>query len=53
VCLRRDPEWRALPPGARIDGPAIVEDRESTAIVPPEARAWVDERRALVIDLIR
>ena len=46
-------EWRALPPGARIDGPAIVEDRESTAIVPPEARAWVDERRALVIDLIR
>jgi N-methylhydantoinase A/oxoprolinase/acetone carboxylase beta subunit len=46
-------EWRALAPGTRIDGPAVIEDRESTAIVPPEARAWVDEHRALVIDLGR
>ena len=37
--------------GAAISGPAIVEDHESTAVVPPGARVEVDELRMLVISL--
>lgn len=40
-----------LPLGAQLDGPAIVEERESTVIVPPEARATVDRQGSLVITL--
>jgi N-methylhydantoinase A len=40
-----------LEPGTAIDGPAIVEERESTLIVPPGARAVVAGDRSLVIDL--
>ena len=29
--------------GARIDGPAIVEQVDSTTVVPPGARAEIDE----------
>jgi 5-oxoprolinase (ATP-hydrolysing)/N-methylhydantoinase A len=32
----------ALEPGDRIDGPAIVEEREATAVVPPGDRLTVD-----------
>jgi N-methylhydantoinase A len=42
---------QALVPGARFDGPAVVEDRESTAIVPPAGRASVDAQGTLAIDL--
>jgi N-methylhydantoinase A len=41
----------ALAPGAAFAGPAVVEDRESTTVVPPGARAAVDEYRSLVLDL--
>ncbi len=41
----------ALAPGARIDGPALVEERESTTIIPPGARAHVDDMLNLVIEL--
>jgi len=41
----------ALAPGWRADGPAVVEERESTAIVPPGARLAVDDALSLVIDL--
>ena len=41
----------ALAPGATLDGPAIVEDRESTTVVPPGARLTVDDLRTLVIGL--
>ncbi|MBI3964022.1 MAG: hydantoinase/oxoprolinase family protein, partial [Chloroflexi bacterium] len=44
---------RALAPGVRLDGPAIVEDRESTTVVPPDAWADVDELNSLVIELGR
>lgn len=37
--------------GAAISGPAIVEDHESTAVVPPGARVEVDDLRMLVISL--
>jgi N-methylhydantoinase A len=38
-----------LPPGARLDGPAIVEERESTIVVGPRGRAEVDAAGNLVI----
>jgi N-methylhydantoinase A/oxoprolinase/acetone carboxylase beta subunit/N-methylhydantoinase B/oxoprolinase/acetone carboxylase alpha subunit len=37
----------ALEPGDRIDGPAIVEEREATTIVPPGDRLTVDEHMNL------
>lgn len=42
-----------LTPGLRLDGPAIVEDRESTTVVPPSTRVDVDDLMHLVIDLTR
>jgi N-methylhydantoinase A len=30
-----------LGPGTRVDGPAIVEERESTVVVPPDAHCFV------------
>jgi len=41
----------ALGPGTTFGGPAIVEERESTAVVGPGARCRVDERRTLVVEL--
>jgi len=41
----------ALAPGARIAGPALVEERESTTVIPPGASAQVDDMLNLVIDL--
>lgn len=40
---------RGLPPGATIDGPVVVEDTESTAVVPPEWSAAVREDGALLL----
>jgi N-methylhydantoinase A len=44
-------ERAQLLPGAAISGPAIIEDHESTAVVPPGARVEVDDLRMLVISL--
>jgi N-methylhydantoinase A len=41
----------ALDPGARITGPAIVEERESTAIIGPDAHGSIDEHLNLIIDI--
>jgi N-methylhydantoinase A len=41
----------ALAPGDRLEGPAVVEERESTTVMGPGARAWVDEALNLRIDL--
>ena len=41
----------ALPVGAGIRGPAIVEEASSTLIVPPRARAHVDRAGNLIVDL--
>ncbi len=41
----------ALGPGTEIVGPAMVEERESTCVIGPGARARVDERLNLVADL--
>ena len=40
-----------LPPGAPFEGPAIVEERESTVVVGEDARAWADEHGFLWMEL--
>ncbi|HEY0835845.1 MAG TPA: hypothetical protein VGE72_18220, partial [Azospirillum sp.] len=40
-----------LVPGARLQGPAIIEERESTVVVPDAAVVTVDGYRNLVVDL--
>jgi N-methylhydantoinase A len=41
----------SLAPDAQLDGPAIVEQMDTTVLVPPGARAWVDSRLNLVIEV--
>jgi N-methylhydantoinase A len=41
----------ALAPGATFAGPALVEERESTCCIGPDARVSVDQFLNLVIDL--
>ncbi len=38
-------------PGASFDGPAIVEERESTVIVGPDCRFRIDEQLNLIVEL--
>jgi len=42
-----------LAPGATIEGPAIVEERESTAVIGPGGRVRVDETLMLRVELPR
>jgi N-methylhydantoinase A len=41
----------ALGPGVVFGGPAIVEERESTAVIGPGARCVVDEGLALIVEV--
>ena len=41
----------ALAPGARIAGPAIIEEREATTIIPPGDSVSVDATGTLAIDI--
>jgi N-methylhydantoinase A/oxoprolinase/acetone carboxylase beta subunit len=41
----------ALTPGTAFEGPALVEERESTVVVPPDASVRCDESLNLIIDL--
>ena len=41
----------ALEPGTTVEGPAVVEERESTCVLGPGDRATVDERLNLVAEL--
>ncbi|NDG50282.1 MAG: hypothetical protein EBY30_14865 [Rhodospirillales bacterium] len=41
----------ALAPGARFEGPALVEERESTCVIGPGAKVSVDAFRNLIIEL--
>ena len=41
----------ALPAGATFDGPAIVEQMDSTVVVPPDWRAEVDDYGNIVLRL--
>jgi N-methylhydantoinase A len=38
-----------LDPGATFEGPAVVEERESTVIVGPESAAEIDDARNLIV----
>ena len=40
-----------LAPGDALDGPAIVEERESTVVLGPDARARIDDALNLIADL--
>ena len=40
-----------LEPGATVNGPAIVEEREATVFVGPDARCAIDEHLNLVMSL--
>ena len=42
-----------LPVGTSMSGPVIVEDIESTTVVPQDAKLTVDEERMLVLELAR
>jgi N-methylhydantoinase A len=39
-----------LLPGSSFSGPAIVEERESTVIILPDARCCIDEQRNLIVE---
>jgi N-methylhydantoinase A len=41
----------ALGPGFEFEGPAIVEERESTAVLGPGARCRVDERSTIIVEM--
>jgi len=41
----------ALRPGDRVEGPALIEERESTLVLPPQARAICDAALNLVVEL--
>ncbi len=40
-----------LRPGDRIDGPAVVEERELTIVIGPDARATIDRFLSVIIDI--
>ena len=40
-----------LRPGATVDGPAIVEERESTLVIGPGGRFRVDERGGILVEV--
>ncbi len=42
-----------LHPGAAFDGPAIVEERESTAVIGPGGHCGVDDHLTLIVELPR
>ena len=41
----------ALASGTEFTGPAIVEERESTAVLGPGARCRVDERSTIIVEI--
>jgi N-methylhydantoinase A len=41
-----------LPPGATFDGPAVIDQLDSTTLVPPGTRATVDEWLNIRIDIL-
>lgn len=44
-------ERRALLPGVKLSGPAVIEERESTCIVGPDSDIEVDAHRNLVVSI--
>jgi len=42
-----------LPVGVKFDGPAVVEERESTVVINGPGTAWVDPSGSLMVRLVR
>ncbi|MBI3967091.1 MAG: hydantoinase/oxoprolinase family protein, partial [Chloroflexi bacterium] len=42
----------ALRPGDRLDGPAVLEERESTLVIGPGGRAEVDEYLNVIVEIV-
>jgi N-methylhydantoinase A len=42
-----------LPVGVKIDGPAILEERESTVVMNGPGTAWVDPSGSLMVRMVR
>jgi len=42
----------ALSPGIELSGPCVVEEKESTIVIPPSAHAYVDKYLNILINLI-
>jgi N-methylhydantoinase A/oxoprolinase/acetone carboxylase beta subunit len=40
----------ALAPGSRLEGPAIIEERESTTVIGPGEVMTVDDHRTLIAE---
>jgi N-methylhydantoinase A len=57
IYLPEDEDFRTVPvydryrldPGAVFEGPAVIEERESTVILGPEGRAEIDAARNLIV----
>jgi N-methylhydantoinase A len=57
IYLPEDEDFRVVPvydryrldPGAVFEGPAVVEERESTVVLGPEGRAEIDAARNLIV----
>jgi N-methylhydantoinase A len=41
-----------LQPGASLEGPAIIEEKDTTIVVPPQATARIDEYRNVITRLV-
>jgi N-methylhydantoinase A len=39
-----------LAPDHELRGPAIIEEREATVVVAPDARVWIDAWRNVIIE---
>ena len=40
-----------LAPGAQLVGPAVIEERESTTVLPPGCAAHLDEHGSLLVEV--
>jgi hypothetical protein len=40
-----------LPPGSKINGPAIVEERESTTVLGPNSALVIDDHLNLIVEM--
>ena len=44
---------RSLSPGTSLTGPVVIEERESTLVIPPGGRCTVTEDRSIVVEFNR
>ncbi|TRM10602.1 hydantoinase/oxoprolinase family protein [Lentibacillus cibarius] len=42
-----------VPVGSEINGPAIIEQLDSTTVIPPEFQSYIDEYKNIIISLVK